>query len=249
MPLSTQTPPWDEAAAESAPLVDEGPSSRLSAGYWRLLSRFGGRTAARQAPVARVVVPVADAADAARRAADGALMDAVASGDRAAFIRLVNAQSPRLLRFTASLLGSLAEAEELVQEAFLRLWQRAEDWRPDGTVSTWLHRVAYRLAVDAIRRRRPSVGIDGLEEVLADEAPSHHDQLVVTQEAAMLRRAIDDLPERQKAALLLCHFQELSQVEAAAIMGIGEHAYESLLARARRKLRETLGGGGDDVDA
>ncbi len=247
MPSVPRTPPWDEAATDAPAVADEAPPG-LFVGYRRFFARVG--VATRRAPPLKQVPVVPDMGhDVARRAADGMLMGAVAGGDRDAFIRLVNAQSPRLLRFTASLLGSLAEAEELVQEAFLRLWQRAEDWRPDGTVATWLHRVAYRLAVDAIRRRRPSVALEGLEDVLADEAPSHHEQLAITQEAVLLRRAIDGLPERQKAALLLCHFQELSQSEAAAIMGIGEHAYESLLARARRRLRETLGGDGEARDA
>ncbi len=228
MPVRARTFTWGFGATRRSP-------ARLAAG--RPVSEL-----------ADIAVPTAGLAlrstgadeDPGRRLADGALMVAIAGGDRDAFMRLMQAQSPRLLRFAASLLGSVAEAEELLQEGFLRLWQRAEDWRPDGTISTWLHRVIYRLAVDAIRRRRPSVGIDGLEDILADSAPGNEERLAVSQESVRLRRAIDDLPERQKAALLLCHFQELGQAEAASIMGIGEHAYESLLARARRRLRETL---------
>jgi RNA polymerase sigma-70 factor (ECF subfamily) len=169
-------------------------------------------------------------------------MEAVAAGDQAAFARLMAEQSPRLLRFVSALLGSVADAEELVQEALIRLWRQAEDWRPDGLVSTWLHRVAYRLAIDAIRRRKTSVGLEGLEDVLPDDSLPHDERLVRDEESRRLSRAIDALPERQRTALLLCHFQELSQAEAAAVMGIGEHAYESLLARARRKLRGMMTG-------
>lgn len=175
------------------------------------------------------------------RAADGAVMRAVAAGDRLAFTRLVNAHTPALMRFVGTLLGNLAEAEELVQEAFIRLWQQAANWRPEARVSTWLHRVAYNLSVDVLRRRRPQVPVEGLAEVLTDTAPAHDERIVLDEEGRRLNHAISILPERQRTALLLCHFQELSQAEAAAVMGIGEHAYESLLARARRRLRHLLG--------
>lgn len=171
-------------------------------------------------------------------------MQAVAAGDRAAFATLIARQSPRLLRFVAGILGSVTEAEETVQEAMLRLWQNAEGWRPDGLVSTWLHRVAYRLAIDALRRRRPSIAIDGLEDALPDGAPAHDARMVADEEVRALNLAVAALPERQRTALILCHFQEMRQAEAASVMGLSEHAYESLLARARRRLRDVMAGAG-----
>ncbi len=241
-----------EAAAEAVP----GDARRGRAGLLRLLydsgdagepsprhraAPAGGRSHPQSSRVASVEESGAPP-DLKRRAADGLLMEAVAAGDQAAFARLMAEQSPRLLRFVSALLGSVADAEELVQEALIRLWRQAEDWRPDGLVSTWLHRVAYRLAIDAIRRRKISVGLEGLEDVLPDDSLPHDERLVRDEESRRLSRAIDALPERQRTALLLCHFQELSQAEAAAVMGIGEHAYESLLARARRKLRGMMTG-------
>lgn len=172
---------------------------------------------------------------------DQVLMTAIAAGDQGAFASLVGQESPRLLRFTRSLLTvSPAEAEEVVQEALLRLWQQAPNWEPNGRVSTWLHQVAYRLCIDSIRRRRPSVEIETVEEALPDDGTGADQRLIRMDEVGAVRAAIERLPERQKTALMLCHFQEMSQADASAVMGIGESAYESLLSRARRRLRALI---------
>jgi RNA polymerase sigma-70 factor (ECF subfamily) len=168
-------------------------------------------------------------------------MAAVAAGDDAAFARLVGLETPRLLRFARSILtASPAEAEEVVQEALVRLWQNAEAWQPNGRVSTWLHQVVYRLCIDSIRRRRPSVDIGSIEAELEDDSPLADVRLAREDDARRLHAAIERLPDRQRTALVLCHYQELGQADAAAVMGIGESAYESLLARARRRLRAWL---------
>jgi RNA polymerase sigma-70 factor (ECF subfamily) len=175
---------------------------------------------------------------------DQVLMASIAAGDQGAFATLVGQESARLLRFARSMLtASPAEAEEVVQEALLRLWQQAPDWEPNGRVSTWLHQVAYRLCIDNIRRRRPSVEIETVEEAIPDDGTGADQRLIRIDEVTAVRAAIERLPERQKTALLLCHFQDMSQAEASAVMGIGESAYESLLARARRRLRGLIEGG------
>ena len=187
--------------------------------------------------------------DRERIRADQSLMAAIADGDDTAFALVVGEASPRLLRFARSMLAaSPAEAEEIVQEALLRLWQQAESWQPQGRISTWLHQVTYRLCIDSLRRRRPSVTIDAVEAELEDEAPAAEERLVRIDEARTVRDAVESLPERQRIAVVLCHFENLSQMDAAAIMGIGESAYESLLARARRKLRVILAGEVEDGD-
>jgi len=206
------------------------------------------RTAARLAVVSgsgeaagSVRVAQTDGPEGIRR--DQLLMSSVASGDRAAFATLVSQESARLLRFARSLLAaSPAEAEEVVQEAMLRLWQQAPSWEPNGRVSTWLHQVAYRLCIDNIRRRRPSVEIETVEESLPDDGTDADQRLIRMDEVTAVRAAIGRLPERQRTALLLCHFQDMSQADASAVMGIGESAYESLLARARRRLRALIEG-------
>jgi RNA polymerase sigma-70 factor (ECF subfamily) len=172
---------------------------------------------------------------------DHMLMVAVSAGDQGAFERLVGDATPRLLRFTRSMLaGNPAEAEEVVQEALLRLWRQAGTWQPNGRIATWLHRVAYRLCIDRLRRGNPSVAIDLVEHELTDHAPAAEAQLIRLDEVRTVQAAIDALPPRQRTAVILCHYQEMSQAEAAAVMEIGEAAYESLLARGRRRLREIL---------
>jgi RNA polymerase sigma-70 factor (ECF subfamily) len=193
---------------------------------------FGRRTGLNEAE---------DPGDRRRIEADRDLMAAIASGDESAFGRLIAEQSPRLLRFAGTMLtAGTAEAEEIVQEAFLRLWQQAEDWQPNGRISTWLHQVTYRLCIDNLRRRRPSVPIELAGTEIEDEGPRPDSGLLRADDVRAVRAALARLPERQRTALVLFHFQEMGQADAAAVMGIGESAFESLLARARRHLREWL---------
>ncbi|MCX5479138.1 sigma-70 family RNA polymerase sigma factor [Kaistia geumhonensis] len=185
------------------------------------------------------------AADAAIRA-DDRLMRAVAAGDDEAFGRVITAESPRLTRFVAAVLCDLGEAEEVVQEALVRLWRNADAWEPRARIGTWLHQVAYRLSIDRLRRRRPHVDIDDLDDVLEDDAPSPERQLSRIEDVRLVHEALDRMPDRQRAVIVLAHFQELGQAEASAVMGMSEHAYESLLARARRRLRGLLAGQRDE---
>lgn len=186
---------------------------------------------------------VAEGPDRERIRLDQSLMARIAGGDESAFASVVSDTTPRLLRFLRSLLpDSPAEAEEVAQESLFRLWRHAAAWRPEGKIATWLHQVAYRLAIDAIRRRKPSVGIEAVADDLADEGPAPEQRLISAEDREALRAAIAALPERQRTALVLCHYEEMSQAEAASVMEIGERAYESLLARARRGLRKLLAG-------
>ena len=178
--------------------------------------------------------------------ADDALMAAIADGDESAFAGLVRRLTPPLLRFArATLATNSGEAEEVVQEVLVRLWQQAVTWRPDGRIATWAHRVAYRLCIDRLRQRRPSIDIEALEDDLVDPEPLPVSRLTRLEDVRAVQAAVAGLPERQRAAIVLCHYQGLSQAEAAAVMGIGEAAYESLLARGRRRLRATLVDGGE----
>jgi RNA polymerase sigma-70 factor (ECF subfamily) len=182
-----------------------------------------------------------ESGDRQRIRADQDLMATIASGNEAAFAALVGEHAPRLLRFARTMLtAGTAEAEEVVQEAFLRLWQQAGAWQPNGRISTWLHQVTYRLCIDHLRRRRRSETIDVADAEIEDESPRPDAGLLRAEDVRMVRAALERLPERQRSALALFHFQELSQAEAAAVMGIGESAFESLLARARRRLRVLL---------
>lgn len=166
-------------------------------------------------------------------------MSAIAAGDAAVFEATMQTEAPRLVSLGASLLGSRAEAEEVAQEALLRLWRQAPDWQPKARISTWLHGVAYRLSIDRLRRRRPSVPIAEIED-LPDDNPSPEQALWQHQQASLIDAALVRLPPRQRAAVILAHGQGLGQSEAAAALDITEEAYESLLARARRRLKELV---------
>jgi RNA polymerase sigma-70 factor (ECF subfamily) len=178
---------------------------------------------------------------------DLAQVRAIAAGDSAAFRRLIDRESPRLMRFALGILGSLDEAEDVVQETLLSLWENAATWTPDARIGTWLHRVCYNRSIDRLRRRRTFVD-DGALEDMRDSAEPADLRLIHGEAVRDLRGAVARLAPRQRTAVLLFHFQELPQREAAEVMGISEAALESLLSRARRQMRGWLGtdGGSDD---
>jgi RNA polymerase sigma-70 factor, ECF subfamily len=172
-------------------------------------------------------------------ATDEELMARVAQRDRDAFTRLLDRHLAPLQRFLLRMTGNAADADELGQEAMLRIWSHAQRWQPDRVkFSTWLYRIARNLAIDHFRRRRNS-DADTLAS-LVDDAPDAFAQLDAARRADTTRRAVGALPERQRTALLLCHFDGFSNQEAAAVLEISVDALESLLARARRTLRTTL---------
>lgn len=136
--------------------------------------------------------------------------------------------------------GDRSQAEDIAQETFLRFWQAAPGWSDTGgaTILTWLRRVATRLCIDEKRRMRP-VYTDIVPEQM-DPTPSIDIEIVRSETARRVQDAILDLPERQRAVLVLSYYQHLSQKEGAAIMGVKEKAYESLLSRAKSTLRLKL---------
>ena len=174
---------------------------------------------------------------------DAELLAAYAAGERAAARALIDRLAPRVLALASRMLGDTAEAEDVTQEAMLRLWRQAPDWRPGGAkVSTWLTRVALNLATDRLRRRR-GIALDeafsgGAEP--ADGRPPSDSALIAAERAAALRAALADLPVRQAQAVALRHLEGLSNPEIAAAMEIGVEAVESLTARGRRALKIRL---------
>ena len=170
---------------------------------------------------------------------DDELLRLTGAGDTAAFTRLVARLAPRAGSVATRLTGNRSDAEEIVQEAFTRLWLKAPEWQPGGAMaSTWLHRVVVNLALD--RRRRPGTApLEAAGEVV-DPAPRGDALLLAEERRARVAAAVAALPDRQRAALVLCHFEELSNVEAAETLEISVGALESLLVRARRTLRDAL---------
>lgn len=174
---------------------------------------------------------------------DEELMAAVGRGDRRAFASLVERHSRRATALAGRITLNRADAEEVVQEAFMRVWVKAPSWRPqtasgDALFATWFRRVLVNLCID--RRRRPvSEDIESVPEI-ADEAPSAVDAIASSETRKRVGEAVAELPERQRAALALCHFEGVSNIEAAEVLGITVGAVESLLVRARRQLKNSL---------
>jgi RNA polymerase sigma-70 factor (ECF subfamily) len=171
---------------------------------------------------------------------DAELLRRIGEGDARAADTLVHRHLPRMTALGRRMLSNAAEAEDVAQEVFLRVWKVAPNWREgEAKVETWMHRVALNLCYDRLRRRRevndPDAGLASI-----DPAQSAPDAILARQRATAVRTALDALPERQRAAIVLCHFQELSNIDAAVALEVSVDALESLLARGRRALRAAL---------
>lgn len=179
--------------------------------------------------------------DASGADSDEVLLAAYGRGDARAARALTLRLTPRVLSYAARLLGDGAEAEDVAQEAMLRLWRIAPDWRPgEARVSTWLFRVATNLCTDRLRRRRGQ-RLDSVPEP-QDDTPGIEVRLLTEARARALQQALDALPDRQRQAVILRHLEGLSNPEIAQIMQISTEAVESLTARGKRALKAGLAG-------
>lgn len=189
--------------------------------------------------------------DALNEVSDETLLVLYGNGDGAAARALTLRLGPLAFRLAVRMLNDRAEAEDLVQEAMLRLWKIAPEWRAgEAKISTWLYRVVTNLATDRLRRRR-GVGLDEAPE-LPDGTASALERMIDEDRAQALEMALAQLPARQRQAVVLRHLEGLSNPEIAAAMEIGVEAVESLTARGKRALavllegrREELGYGHD----
>lgn len=180
----------------------------------------------------------------AEQAPDAALLVAFANGDDAAGRALVEKLGPRLFAYAARVLGDRTEAEDVVQEAMLKLWKVAPEWKQgEAQVSTWTYRVVANLCTDRLRRRktRAQVPIDAVAEPEADML-SAVEQMTEAHRAEALQNALGTLPDRQRQAVVLRHLDGLSNPEIAQVMDIGIEAVESLTARGKRTLTAALAG-------
>jgi RNA polymerase sigma-70 factor (ECF subfamily) len=167
------------------------------------------------------------------------LMTAVAAGNEAALRRLMERHLARVLALAQRVLGDADEADDVAQEAFTRVWHKARSFDGErARFSTWLYRIAFNLCLD--RRRGHRGEWQPLDEQLPDGGPGPGEIEERRQGRALLAAALARLPVRQRAALALHYLQELSARESGEVMGLGEKAFESLVLRARRALREEL---------
>ncbi len=171
---------------------------------------------------------------------DHVLMARVGLGDREAFALLSGRHLRSIVAAAQRILGNAAEADEIAQEAFLRLWQRAGGWDPYGTgsVRTWLGRVTTNLCLDQLRKRRTSPLEDAGE--IEDPAPGPIEVLKQEDRRKMVQKLLLNLPERQRVAIVYSYFEEMSGQEIAETMGVSVGAVESLLVRGREGLRKGL---------
>lgn len=169
---------------------------------------------------------------------DAGLLEAAAAGSHAAFAEIVNRYFQPVYRLVWRMTGGAAEAEDMAQEAFVKLWKNPSQLREGAALKGWLMRVASNAVIDRSRRPRTD-GLDDAPEIQDPQA--RPDAPLDRAEAARLVDGrIAALPERQRQALSLVYFEGMSNIEAAAVMEVSVDALESLLSRARRSLKESL---------
>ena len=182
---------------------------------------------------------------------DAQLMLQVRNGNQAAFKTLVEKYQGPITNLIYHMMLNHAEAEELAQEVFLKVYQAAARYRSDAKFSTWLYRIATNLSLNELKSRRGRKTVS-LEESLLDRAasgltaanriPDPASQLERRELAKALERALQALPERQRVAVILQRFEGFSYREVADSMGCSVEAVEALLSRAKISLKESLAG-------
>jgi RNA polymerase sigma-70 factor, ECF subfamily len=168
---------------------------------------------------------------------DADLLARAIARDENAFTELVDRHFQLVHRVVWRMMNGHADAEDVAQEAFLRLWRNPSQVREGGAVKAWLMRVASNLVMDRHRSSVPQIDADDVGETLADDRELADATIDRNRATATIDHAIALLPERQKLALTLVHFEHLPNTTAAQIMEISVDALESLLARARRSLK------------
>lgn len=170
---------------------------------------------------------------------DLACIQRVGRGDQRAFRELVDRYLNAITRFALRTLGDRAEAEEVAQETFLRLWTSAAEFEPQAQPKTWLYRIARNQCIDRIRKRRShGQEVELSEREAGEDRPSA--LLLRKQTKVRVEEALATLPERQREAITLVHYEGLSGAEACDVLAVSAEALESLLARGRRALRKHL---------
>ena len=174
--------------------------------------------------------------------ADEGLMSLVSKGDDIAFEELVQRHMKRAIRTAQAVVGNPADADEIAQEAFLLVWNKAETFDPTRSrFSTWMYRIIVNRALDMTRRRRIADGEPDPET--PSDAQTPLEELIQTEEGEIVKNAVAGLNQRQRTAVALFHFEGLSVRDCADAMDVSEAAVESLLSRARASLRNRLSTG------
>ncbi len=179
--------------------------------------------------------------------AGATLMLAWRAGDESAFERLVETYSGRAYALATRFLGEVAGREDLVQEAFLRVFRARDRYQPTALFSTWLYRIVYNLCANVRERRREMMSLEGAAEEGSDRK-DFADERALDPAAGLesmdvvgaVRAAIASLPENQRMALILAKYEEFSLAEIAVVLDSSQKAVKSLVHRARENLRSRL---------
>ena len=170
---------------------------------------------------------------------DEALMARVAKGDQRAYRTLSSRHLPAMLGLARRILGNAADAEEVAQEAMLRVWTHAPRWQPLAAFRTWLTRVVVNLCLDR-KRRAPWVALEAAGEIV-DQTPDAAEQSETDERDRLVAGAIEELPARQRTAIVLTYSEGLSNAQVAEILDTTVSAVETLLMRGKQNLRRALG--------
>jgi RNA polymerase sigma-70 factor (ECF subfamily) len=171
---------------------------------------------------------------------DRDLIASAQQGDRQAFSKLVSRHQSRVVSLTYRMCGDLRLAEDAAQEAFVRVWQNLNSYKPQYAFRSWLYRIAANAALDSLRRERPTADLDSVSQ--ADSGPSPEQSAENNERAAHVRRAIAQLSESLRAVLILREYQDLTYQEIADALGIPVGTVMSRLNSARVQLRRELSG-------
>lgn len=170
---------------------------------------------------------------------DADLIPRLAAGDENALSELMTRRLKTIHNLAARMLNDPVMAEDVAQSVFLKTWTHAPKWEVGkARLLTWMCRVATNQCLDILKRKGP-IYSDAVPDI-EDGRASAVEILSADDDASKVRRAMATLPNTQRAAITLCYFDELSQKEAATILGVSVKAYESLLSRGRKKLRDAL---------
>jgi RNA polymerase sigma-70 factor (ECF subfamily) len=181
---------------------------------------------------------------------DEELMLAICKGDQSAYQAVVKEHLKPISHYAYRLLGNQKDTEDITQETFLKLWINAATWQPEKSkLTTWLHRITHNLCVDYLRKHSRVQTQDNFEEHLVDSSEETNDRNADfiqrdlcrnSEKIRILDSALNQLPENQRSAIMLCTVQNFSNKEAAVIMDISVKALESIIARGKRSLKSII---------
>ncbi len=173
---------------------------------------------------------------------DVVLMQRIVNKDKSAFDELLDIHMENVFRFCYGLIKNKEMAEDITQEVFLKLWRNPSSWKPIGRIKSWLLRVAHNVSIDELRKIKKHTDIDSVAYNLEDYQNLPDDMVQKLFVEEIVRDAVLKLPDRQRTAVMLSYYSDCSNKEASNTMKVSVDAFESLLSRGRKKLKDTLAG-------